>query len=66
LTQRDRPSEEIADLAKITTKRIATPIEIRSDGRLFGKFSNQRVKIVTPGGPLARDGHRSGEMLAEG
>jgi hypothetical protein len=45
--QRDLPSEAIAALAKITTKITATVTEMMKAGRLFGKFSNQRVKIVT-------------------
>ena len=45
--QRDRPSEAMAAFAKITTNTTATVTEMMKAGRLFGKFSNQRVKIVT-------------------
>src|SRR5512143_735367 len=49
LTQRDRPSAENADFAMMNTSPPATPAEMNRAGRLFGKFSNQRVKIVTLG-----------------
>ena len=33
----------------ISNNTSATPTEMNRAGRLFGKFSNQRVKIVTQG-----------------
>jgi len=45
--QRERPSAEIAAFTKTKTNRAATPTEPSRIGRLFGKFWNQIVKIVT-------------------
>ena len=45
--QLDRPSAEKADFAMMTMRSVATPADPNSAGRLFGKFSNQSVKIVT-------------------
>ena len=51
---RDLPSAENADFAMITMRSIATPSDPNSAGRLFGKFSNQSVKIVTAAADRSR------------